>query len=174
MSSTGALTMAGVVLIAVAGLVEAAPVAPAPAGRIWADDLESYGADRSIHGQRGWQARGMDPADGKTPSAAVRVGAGLKGSKALAIWHGARFTAKDASLRQTFDEPLSGTFWISCRVQAPAKWSADLFLDVQAKGKVAARLYAAEGEDGQQRWHVAWSRPYWRIWTPLATRAGSW
>ncbi len=136
------------------------------------DDFESYEAGQAIVSSDRWN--GFEGFRGKTrPTATVRESVGLRGSKALAVWHDEPFRSDNFGVRRQLGKLVSdGVVWVQCSVKPPQRWQSGLFFDMrgaksnQVIARIAAAPYTAKGADVEElRWHSVFTRVYWRLYT---------
>lgn len=138
----------------------------------WREDFESHSAGRLITEVEGWTGFRGFPGD-VAPVATVAAGKGVGGSHALAVSHGEAFRADGWGLQFPLPQEVGGgVLWIQCKFQPPSDWTGGFFLDARGaeRGAILARVagspFENERTDGPKlRWHCAWSRPYWRLYT---------
>ncbi|WP_339687625.1 metallophosphoesterase family protein [Gimesia maris] len=78
------------------------------------------------------------------------------------------------------DEPITeGVIWVQCQFEPSKDWNSGAFFDLKGKmsndviARIAAEPYQRKGSDEKQiRWHSAYERPDWRLYTftPFASR----
>lgn len=143
------------------------------------DDFESYADGQSIIDSERW--KGFEGFPGKVkPTAVVKKGVGVDGSKAIAVSHAEPFRTDGWGIRTQLAKPVSeGVVWLQCRFKPPKEWKSGTFFDMRGEkgneviARIAVAPFQAKGSKvTQMRWHSVFNRPYWRLYTntPLEQR----
>lgn len=146
----------------------------------WVETFDSYPDNQLILEVDGWKGFEGLKGDAK-PAPTVAAGIGVDGTKALSIGIAEPFRGDNYGLRFTLPEAYEdGAVWIQCRIKQPAEWKSGLFLDARGpeRGQILARVAAGPFENetvGKKlRWHSAFSRPYWRLYSLAELDSSTW
>jgi hypothetical protein len=143
------------------------------------EDFESCAPGVPLDGQGGWTG-------GRPPGlvqASVRAGAGVNGSKGLALWQEGSESLYPWTygVRRVFAEPLTGIYWLQCSFKPPATGRVPFHLDLRAGTEYAQILFLVSAALGQDQGtehllsaHASWQHPYWRLYRTVEGRTDRW